>query len=95
VEIDEYNEEEMAIAMSDVELPIERVTLDGVELGAEIADVDTRRPAGMVISVRLSAEEARQLQDVARRASKSLTAIARESLRATIAGGAPQPVRKG
>jgi len=81
--------------MGDIELPIERVTLDGVELGEEITDVDTRRPAGMVVSVRLSAEEARLLQDVARRAGKSLTAIARESLQATIAGGVPQPAGKG
>ncbi len=81
--------------MGNTGLHTERGERDDVELGEEIMDMETKRPGGLVVSVRLSAEEARQLQDIARRIGKPLTVIARESLQSTIACGAAEPAQQG
>lgn len=75
--------------MNGKQLPYDPVEPDDIELGEEITDVEMRQPAGMVVSVRLSAKEAQQLQEIARESGKSLSAVARESLQATIARGIP------
>lgn len=62
---------------------------DIVELGEEVtSEVQTKRGAGIVVSVRLSAQEAEQLQMLARTAGKSLSDVAREALRGSIANAA-------
>jgi hypothetical protein len=81
--------------MSDTKPTCGCVGSSDVGLGEEIAAVETRQPTGMVVSVRLSAEEARQLQDIAHRAGKPLVVVARESLQAMIARGAPDVAWKG
>jgi len=51
-------------------------------------DVQARRGSGIVVSVRLSAQEAEQLQTLARMTGKSLSEVARESLRASLSNAA-------
>ena len=74
--------------MNDEILRYERIEPGDIELGDEITDVEVRRPAGLVVSVRLSAEEADQLERIAERAGKSVTDVAREAVQAAIASGA-------
>jgi len=47
-------------------------------------EIQGKRDAGMVVSVRLTAQEADRLQGLARNSGKSVSDIARESLRATL-----------
>ncbi len=81
--------------MDNVRRQHEHIEPVDIELGEELTNVEVKKPGGMVISIRLSAEEARQLQDIAHRVGKPLVAVARESLQATIARGAPDAVRQG
>jgi hypothetical protein len=74
--------------MDDETLHYERIEPGDIELGEEITNVEVRRPVGLVISVRLSAEEADQLERIAERAGKSVTDVAREAVQAVIAAGA-------
>ncbi len=74
--------------MDDAKMRYERIEPGDIELGDEITDIEVRRPVGLVISVRLSAEEADQLERIAERAGKSVTDVAREAVRAVIAAGA-------
>jgi hypothetical protein len=56
-----------------------------VELGEEITeDVQIRRGAGIVVSARLSREEAEQLQILAQLSGKSISEIARDALRMSL-----------
>jgi hypothetical protein len=73
--------------MSNEKLRHERIEPGDIELGDEITEVEVRRPVGLVISVRLSAEEADQLERIAERAGKSVTEVAREAIQAVIAAG--------
>ena len=52
--------------MNNEKSPYERIEPGDIELGDEITDVEVRRPVGLVISVRLSAEEADQLERMPR-----------------------------
>ena len=81
--------------MDNMQRQHEHIEPTDIELGEELTNVEVKRPGGMVVSVRLSGEEARQLQEIARRAGKPLAAVARESLQATIARGASEVVRQG
>jgi hypothetical protein len=74
--------------MNNENLRYERIEPGDIELGDEITDVEVKRPVGLVISVRLSAEEADQLERIAERAGKSVTDVAREAVQAVIAAGA-------
>lgn len=59
-----------------------------VELGEEVtSDVRGRRPAGIVLSVRLTAEEAEQMQRIAQVTAKSLSEVARIALRSFLNNG--------
>ncbi len=80
--------------MSDIKPAYERIEPGDIELGEEVTDMEVKRPGGMVVSVRLSAEEARQLQDIARRAGKPLTVVVREALQATITRHAPVAISR-
>jgi predicted DNA-binding protein len=54
-------------------------------LGEEVTqEARVKRGAGIVVSVRLSAQEAEQLQILAQTTGKSLSEVAREALRASI-----------
>ncbi len=59
---------------------------DDIELG-DVIEVDRKPRAGVVVSVRLSAEEADQLQDIAARRKTTLSRVAREALTAYLAHG--------
>jgi predicted N-acetyltransferase YhbS len=74
--------------MNNEMLRYERIEPSDIELGDEITDVEVRRPVGLVIAVRLSAEEADQLERIAEKAGKSVTEVAREAVQAVIAAGA-------
>jgi Ribbon-helix-helix protein, copG family len=74
--------------MNNEKLRYERIEPGDIELGDEITEVEVRSPVGLVISVRLSAEEADQLEQIAEKAGKSVTEVAREAVQAVIAAGA-------
>ncbi len=59
-----------------------------VEMGEETLDVERRPRAGVVVSVRLSPQEADRLQDVAERRRLTISQVAREALSAYLTGGA-------
>lgn len=77
----------------------ERLDPDDLDLGDEETSVQVRHPVGLVVSVRLSAEEADQLERIAEVAGKSVVDVAREAVQATIAAGtlptrsSPEPLR--
>ena len=52
---------------------------DDIEPGDEVIDVERKPRAGVVVSVRLSAEEADQLQRIAEGRKTTLSRIAREA----------------
>jgi predicted transcriptional regulator len=60
---------------------------DDIELGDDVIEVEKRPRAGVVLSVRLSAEEADQLQDIADRRGVSLSRVAREAVSGYLAHG--------
>jgi hypothetical protein len=74
--------------MNDEKLRYERIEPGDIELGDEITDVEVRRPVGLVIAVRLSAEEADQLEQIAEKAGKSMMEVAHEAVQVVIAAGA-------
>ena len=53
---------------------------DEIELGDDMIDVERRERAGVVVSVRLSAEEADQLQSIAEDRKTTLSRVAREAI---------------
>ena len=66
-------------------MPKNKSPHDDIELGEEVArSAQGKRPAGIVVSVRLSAQEADQLQLLAQTSGKSLSEVAREALRASL-----------
>lgn len=58
------------------------------ELGDEAIEVERARRSGIVLSVRLSADEAEQVQRLALERGMSLSQIAREALTGLLRGGA-------
>ena len=61
---------------------------DDFEAGEDVTgEFEVRRPIGIVLSVRLTGEEAAQLEQIGRREGKTLIETAREALLATIAAG--------
>lgn len=59
-----------------------------VELGEEVTgDVRGRRPAGIVLSVRLTAEETEQIQRLAQVTAKSISEVTRIALRSFLDNG--------
>ena len=60
---------------------------DDIELGDEVIDVERKPRAGVVVSVRLSAEEADQLQRIAERRKTTLSRVAREALTSYLVHG--------
>ena len=68
--------------------PTPRLNPDDFEAGEDVTDEVAVSPTpGIQLAVRLSLEEAAQLQAIARKEGKSLTEVARASLLATIAAG--------
>ena len=64
---------------------------DDIELGDEVLEVDRKPRAGVVVSVRLSAEEADQLQSIAESRQTTLSRVAREALASYLARGPERP----
>ena len=64
---------------------------DDIELGDEVIEVEKKPRAGVVVSVRLSAEEADRLQDLADKRGISLSRVAREALSGYLAHGPERP----
>ena len=60
---------------------------DDIELGDEAIEVERREPSGVVVSVRLSAKEADQLQSIAEERKTTLSRIAREAIVTYLANG--------
>ena len=60
---------------------------DDIELGDEAIEVERRERAGVVVSVRLSAEEADRLQSIAEDRKTTLSRVAREVIAAYLADG--------
>lgn len=60
---------------------------DDIELGDEAIEVERRERAGVVVSVRLSAEEADRLQDIAEGRKTTLARVAREAIELYLAKG--------
>jgi hypothetical protein len=58
-----------------------------IELGDEVIEVERKPRAGVVVSVRLSAEEADQLQNIAEQRQTTLSKVAREALTGYLAHG--------
>lgn len=65
----------------------EEIGPDNIELGDEAIEVERRERAGVVVSVRLSAEEADRLQDIAESRKTTLSRVAREVIAAYLANG--------
>jgi hypothetical protein len=65
----------------------ERMGPDDIELGDEMIEVERRAHAGVVVSVRLSAEEADRLQDMAEDRKTTLSRVAREAIVTYLANG--------
>ena len=55
---------------------------EDIELGDEVIEVERRPRAGVVVSVRLSADEADQLQRLAEERKTTLSHVAQEALSA-------------
>lgn len=69
--------------------PTPRLNPDDFEAGEDVTDEVAVSPTpGIQLAVRLSLEEAAQLQVIARKEGKSLTEVTRASLLVTIATGA-------
>jgi predicted transcriptional regulator len=68
---------------------------DDIELGDEVIEVERKPRAGVVLSVRLSAEEADQLQAIAEKRRTTLSRVAREALAGYIARGPERPPAMG
>lgn len=64
-------------------------TREHFELGDEPVAVERRERAGVVISVRLSRDEADRLHEAARRANKTLSQTAREAIVSSLSIGVP------
>jgi predicted DNA-binding ribbon-helix-helix protein len=60
---------------------------DTIELGDDAIEVERCERAGVVVSVRLSAEEADRLQDIAEGRKTTLSRLAREVIAAYLADG--------
>ncbi len=71
----------------------DRIGPDDIELGDEPIDVERRPRAGVVVSVRLTAEEADRLQTIADGHNTTLSRVAREAIERYLAsgGGAAPP----
>ena len=65
----------------------ERMGPDDIELGDEVIEVERRERAGVVVSVRLSAEEADRLQSMAEDRKTTLSRVAREAIATYLANG--------
>jgi hypothetical protein len=66
-----------------------RSKLEEFELEDEPVEVERRAKADVVISVRLSRDEADRLHEAAKRSSKTLSQTAREAIVGSLAGRAP------
>jgi hypothetical protein len=75
--VDWYTADEGKIAMDPEE----------IELNDEVVEVERRPRAGVVVSVRLSADEADELQRVAERRGTTLSRVAREAITGYLAHG--------
>jgi hypothetical protein len=60
---------------------------DDIELGDEVIEVERKPRAGVVVSVRLSADEADQLQNIAEQRETTLSKVAREAVAAYLTHG--------
>ena len=63
---------------------------EDIELGDELIEVERRPRAGVVVSVRLSADEADRLQRLADERKTTLSHVAQEALSAYLAHGSEQ-----
>jgi predicted transcriptional regulator len=68
---------------------------DDIELGEEAIEVERKPRAGVVVSVRLSAEEADRLQDIADKRGVTLSRVAREALSGYLTHGLERPAAIG
>lgn len=68
---------------------------DDIELGDDVIEVEKNPRAGVVVSVRLSAEEADQLQNLAEQRRTTLSSVAREALSSYLAHGPERPPAAG
>lgn len=64
---------------------------DEIELGDEVIEVERRPRAGVVVSVRLSPEEADRLQGLAEQRKATLSQVAREALTSYLNRGPDRP----
>ena len=60
---------------------------DDIEVGDEVIEVERRERAGVIVSVRLSAEEADRLQSMAEDQKTTLSRVAREVIANYLAHG--------
>ena len=77
-EAGEYTQDEGVIAMGPKD----------VELGDEVIEVERRPRAGVVLSVRLSPDEADRLQGIAEARRTTLSQVAREAITSYLSSGA-------
>lgn len=68
---------------------------DDIELGDDVIEVEKKPRAGVVVSVRLSADEADQLLSIAEMRGTTLSRVAREALGAYILHGPRRPIAVG
>jgi hypothetical protein len=61
-----------------------------IELGDEVIEVERQRRAGVVVSVRLSAEEADRLMTIAEGRQTTLSRVAREAIERYLASNGGQ-----
>ena len=60
---------------------------EDIELGDDVIEVERKPRAGVVVSVRLSADEANRLQQLAEERRTTLSHVAQEALSAYLAHG--------
>lgn len=68
---------------------------DDIELGDDVIEVEKKPRAGVVVSVRLSADEADQLQSIAEKRGTTLSRVTREALSSYILHGPQRPITVG
>jgi predicted transcriptional regulator len=64
---------------------------DDIELGDEALEVERSPRPGLVVSIRLTADEADELERVAARRRSTVTGLAREALRQYLAQASREP----
>ena len=71
-----------------VRMGVHKMEPSDIELSDEVAELEPRRPrAGVVVSVRLSADEADQLHAMAQQRHLTLSQVTREAISEYLSGG--------